>query len=121
VVSLDQLKQELTMSLFEIRKWTDVRLSYNLSTRALCVVGAGTRTQTWIPLESNDFEGSDKVVWTPSTYVVNQRHVSSDGEKLMYLYPTGEVIQKTQKTLGTACPMNFGKVRRSFRNDFDLL
>lgn len=50
------------MSVFEVRSWTDVRLSYDTKNEAKCVVGAGTARKTWIPLEATDFEGSDKLV-----------------------------------------------------------
>ena len=109
---VNQKNQEVTLSVYEQRVWTDLRLAFETSPStgdARCVVGAGTPRLTWIALAPSDVAGATRLIWAPSTYLVNQRAASADGEELTYVFETGQVMQRRQKRVTVSCPMTFNK------------
>lgn len=55
ITHVDDVKQEIKLSVVEQRVWEDVRLKFS-KTEALCIVGSGTGTSTWMAMDYFDYE-----------------------------------------------------------------
>jgi hypothetical protein len=110
VKNVDQLSQSMTLSLFEITKWTDYRLTFDTSesASAQCVVGAGTPANPFIALEDYAYSGADALIWTPDVYIVNQVAATED-QHLTFVYSSGKIEHQEQKTVSTSCTMDFAR------------
>ena len=62
ISSVDQQKQQITVSYYEYQQWVDPRLSFDTEAEALCVLGAGTDDYTWIPLDEVNNHNKNLVV-----------------------------------------------------------
>jgi hypothetical protein len=65
----------ITFSLYSIIEetlWTDQRLLWDIEDEARCVPIVGFDVlENALPLEPRQFQGAEKLIWTPSTDIVN--------------------------------------------------
>jgi hypothetical protein len=78
-------------------EWNDHRLKYNATQQGSCVDPTGVDPDSpAIPLDNYQFEGKDRIIWMPSTNIVNV--VSREyGKSYALVSPSGNVL-KVMKT-----------------------
>lgn len=110
MTEINQLKETMTISAFEVVTWFDDRLAFDTNgNQAKCVVGAGDGQLTWISVDPKELEGDLKSMWSPDLYVTNAVGKGHVGETAIYVYMSGKVQYIRQKSITTSCPMDFSK------------
>jgi hypothetical protein len=108
VQTLDPIDQSMQLSIREYIRWNDVRLTFNLSTDELCMVGDGDFHVAKLNLRERDFVGKDRLIWVPDTYISNKIHDNTNKQTASVFY-NGTIERYTSKTITTKCAMDFAK------------
>jgi hypothetical protein len=108
VQTLNPIDQSMELSIREYIRWNDVRLTFNLSTDELCMIGDGDRDVEKLSLRERDFVGKDRLIWVPDTYISNKITDNTNKQTASVFY-NGTIERYTSKTIRTKCEMDFAK------------